>query len=385
MRLPTWDELHQAFALFGLLAFAGFSVAFIWFAVTEQSHILPHRLKTFKQMKSAFRRGNKKHGNLRVAAIYAMRDFVGQGADALEREEIANIMRGGIEEHMHSPSYRMAGEVWCMLEALAAAAPEWEASFLERVIQSEVSSRDRAIFRLAQLRGPDCLEYLVKAADDARVANNVADAIRRLGAAAAKPFVIQRLQAMLGETQNGWAPTAAARAIMALGYAADPALAAHMENFDPWTRLAYRAKIAGLDAPAFIEKLFSAGIVGEDRRRLIKSKTIRKMHDALDAGLGFQAVESFLQSLHSVYAFDTEWHPVPDYTELLAGLSKIASPRIAITAIKVIGGEVSCQLAGQPVCFSPTHMGDWTDLQTVLNGLNAALEKAGLPERFQQF
>jgi hypothetical protein len=378
VRFSTWDGLDLAFALLGFLAFAVFSVVPVPEIVTG----LPCRLKTFKQMKTAFRKGKKTHDNRRVAAIYALRDFAKQGATADQREEIANIVRGGIEEYMHSPSHRMDSEVWCMLETLAAAAPEWEASFLEEVIRSEVSSRDRAISRLVQLRGPDCLEFLVKAADDAGVANYVADAIPKLGAAAAKPFVIQRLRTMLGETQNTWAPSAAARALIALGHAADPALASRVEKFDPWTRFAFRAKIANIDAPALIEKLFSAGIVGEARRHLLNSKIIRKMQKALDAGLGFEVIELFLKKLRSVYAFDTEWDPEPDYCELLTELSQVASPRIAIAGIEAIRGDVSCQVAGHPARFSPTYMGDWTDLRAVLNGLNAALEQAGRPERF---
>src|SRR5262249_33536360 len=87
------------------------------------------------------------------------------------------------------------------------------------------------------------------------------------------------------------------------------------------------------------------------------------------------------------YVFDTEWNPVPDYRELLIELSRIGTPLIQITDIHVrsdreVCQEVTCKVAGQPACFSPRFMGDWTDLEAVLGGLNGGLAAAGRPERF---
>src|SRR5271157_663959 len=86
VRLPTRDELELAFMLCFLLALWG---AMIFAFATEQGHIFPRQLKTFEQMKRAFRRGKNKRDNRRVAAIYAMRDFA-EAANANQREEIAN-------------------------------------------------------------------------------------------------------------------------------------------------------------------------------------------------------------------------------------------------------------------------------------------------------
>ena len=336
MRLPSWNELETTFALFGLTAVAAIGVGFIWALATEPGYVLPRDLKTFKQMKSAFRRGKNRPGNARVSAIYAMKDYAAKSTDAAGREEIAGLMRGGIAEYMRAPSFRMDSEVWCMLETLAAAAPEWEAGFLEEVIGSEVTARNRAIDRLVELRGTGCLEFLTGAAGRAEIAPNIADAIATLGRAAAKPFVIDALRAMLGDTQNPLTPPAAARALIALGLSSDPAIAQQAEKFDPWTAFAYRAKIAGLDAPALAEKLFSSGIVGEDRRHLVTFQSIREMQEALDRGLGFEAVEQFLEKLRSVYSFDTEWDPEPDYCALLAELSEVSAPRVAIERAVVL-------------------------------------------------
>jgi hypothetical protein len=56
---------------------------------------------------------------------------------------------------MHEPDNHPANEVSRMLGALAAAAPLWEAEFLERVAHLKVEgwSRGIAIRRLALLRG----------------------------------------------------------------------------------------------------------------------------------------------------------------------------------------------------------------------------------------
>jgi hypothetical protein len=44
--------------------------------------------------------------------------------------------------------------------------------------------------------------------------------------------------------------------------------------------------------------------------------------------------------------------------------------------------EITCRIAGQPARFNPRSMDDWTDLETVLGGLNAGLAAAGRSQRF---
>jgi hypothetical protein len=78
---------------------------------------------------------------------------------------------------------------------------------------------------------------------------------------------------------------------------------------------------------------------------------------------------------------------VPDYRELLNRLSKIGSSQLRITDIDVqLDGEmcreVNCKIAGHPARFNPEFMGDWTDLEAVLKGLNSGLAAAGRSERF---
>jgi hypothetical protein len=296
------------------------------------------------------------------------------------------VMRDAIAEVMHRADNRTANNVWGMLETLAAAAPAWEADFLEKVARSKVEgwSRGIAIRRIANLRGIASLDLLMALADDPPVADQAAGAVATIGTAAATPSVVARLTRMLGETQNGWAPSAAARALVAIGHATDPDLAAHMDNFDVWTRFAVRVKDAGIDAPALTARLFAAGIVGEDRRAMIEPAMLANMRKAIDAGDGFEAVVDFLQRVRSVYAFDTEWDPVPAYDVLLAQLSEVSSPRLPISDIVVPedGGEVYCRVAGHPARFNPKFMGDWTDLEAMLGGLNNALAEAGRSERF---
>jgi hypothetical protein len=69
---------------------------------------------------------------------------------------------------------------------------------------------------------------------------------------------------------------------------------------------------------------------------------------------------------------------------LLTELSEVSSSRLPIGDIAAPEGvgEVSCTIAGHPVRFNPRHLGDWTDLEAMLGGLNKALADAGRPERF---
>lgn len=390
MQLPTFSnqqlllffvELPFVVMGFGCLVVAGLICKLTvaeWYA-----HKLPQDLKTFSQMKWAFHIGGKED-TCRRSAIHAMRNFAVKGADPSQLEMIAAMMRNAITKELKKSDNLAANRVYQMLETLAAAAPAWEADFLARVARSKLEgwARGAAIQRLAQLRGPDSLEFILMLADDPLVAKEAAEAIGSLGPVAATPAAISRLQRMLGETQNHWAPAAAARALIALNHANDPNLS-DMDKFDPWTRFALRVKVAGLDAAALVEQLFAAGVIGEDRRQSIKPSKIVEMQKALDVGAGFEAVESFLEHVRSVYPFDTEWNPEPEYNVLLAELSQISSPRLPIAEIVVQqGGEVRCKVAGRPARFNPVYRGDWTDLEAVLSGLNDALAAAGLPERF---
>jgi hypothetical protein len=350
--------------------------------------MLPRRLQTFPQMRRAFilYRRSRDFRNWPHSAVFAMRRFAEQGADPAQREEIAALMRDAIAGMMHKTDNRTANKVRQMLETLAASAPSWEADFLERVARSKVEgwSRGFAMRRLADLRGVTSLDILIALADERPVTDQVAYAIASIGPAAATPAVVARLSQILGDTQNGWAPSAAARALIAIGHGAEPNLMVHIDKFDVWTRFAVRVKAAGIDASALIEWLLAAGIIGEDRRTMIEPSMIAGMQRAIDAGDAFIAVVQFLEQVRSVYNFDTEWDPVPAYGALLAQLSEISSPRLPITNIVAPedGGEVSCRVAGHSARFNPKFMGDWTDLQAVLGGLNDALAEAGRSERF---
>lgn len=388
MRLPTSDELLLWVPFY--LAVALFASPGLYLMYRQwQEFTLPKRLKTFKQMRRAFVAGGIETDVVdrrRDSAMFAMREFAKQSADPTQREKIATLMRNGIARVMHKADNRTANNVWRMLETLAAAAPTWEAEFLETVARSKVEgwSRGAAIRRLASLRGVASLDLLLALTDDPVVAHETASAIASIGTAAATPDVVARLNRMLGETQNGWAPAMAARALIAIGHATDPNLTKHSDSFDVWTRFAVRVKAAGIDALALTERLFDAGIVGEDRRTMMKPDMLADIQKAIDAGDGFRAVVDFLERVRSVYGFDTEWNPVPAYDAILAELSEVSSPRLPIsdTVVREDGGEVSCRVAGHPARFSPKFMGDWTDLEAMLGGLNNALAQAGHSGRF---
>lgn len=367
----------------------GFVIWAIWNNHAERT--VARDLKTFAAMKRAFRWGSKtnRSDNRRPAAIDAMEDFARKEADAAQRAEIALLMRGAISKAMRKTDHRADNHVSQMLAAVAAAAPSWEADFLEQVVCSRLDAGQRldAIARYAKLRGRASLEVLLQLADDAPVAHVVAEAIGRLGKQAATPEVLSRLERMLDESQNEWAPSTAARALISFGEAASPVLVRNLKKFDPWTAFTVRIKTAGIDAAALIEQLFRAGVLDDDRRSLIKPSMITKMQKTLDMGDGFEAVTKFLWRVRAIYSFDYERYPAPDYALLLRRLSRIGNPRVAISAIDVqmdgeVCREVNCTVAGQPARFSPHYMGYCVDLEALLRGLNDGLAAAGIPERF---
>jgi len=391
--LPTDDPfLFWVYLIFWTLYVLIVFLPFILMWRQERAEQIRTRdLKTLAAMKRAFRWGSKtSHTDYRrPAAIYAMEGFAKKEADAAQRAEIALLMRGAISRVMHNSDHRADNYVSQMLATLAAAAPFWEADFLEQVVRSRLDGGERlgAIERFAKLRGRASLEVLLQLADDAPVAHVVAEAIGRLGKQAATPEVLSRLERMLDETQNHRAPSTAARTLISFGEAASPVLVRNLKKFDPWTAFTVRVKTAGIDAAALIERLFIAGILDDDRRGLIKPSMITKMQKALDAGDGFEAVTKFLWRVRAIHTFDMEWYPVPDYAVLLRRLTRIGGSRVKITAIRVqMDGEacreVDCTIAGQPARFAPEFWGNLVDLEVVLRGLNDSLAAAGLRERF---
>jgi hypothetical protein len=256
-------------------------------------------------MKRAFRTGSttKAVDGRRSSAVFAMREFAEEGADPAERETIGLMMRDAISEVLHQSDNRTANDANRMLETLAAAAQSWEADFLAEVSRSKLEGwvRGNAIERLVRLQGRGSLQLLLVLADDPPVAHAVAAALARLGPRNVPPEALARLERMLDETQNQWAPSAAARALIALGHAASPALAEHLDSFDPWTAVAVRVKAAGIDASALIDRLFAAGIIDDDRRKFLKPSMIAKMQKALNTGDGFKAIVTFLQRMRAVY------------------------------------------------------------------------------------
>lgn len=391
-KLPTDDPFFfWVYLIFWtLFVFIVFLPFILMWRRERAEQIRTRDLKTLAAMKRAFRWGSKtSHTDYRrPAAIYAMEGFAKKEADAAQRAEIALLMRGAISRVMHNSDHR-DNYVSQMIATLAAAAPIWEADFLEQVVRSRLDGGERlgAIERFSKLRGRASLEVLLQLADDAPVAHVVAEAIGRLGKQAATPEVLCRLERMLDETQNQRAPSTAARALISFGEAASPVLVRNLKKFDPWTSFTVRVKTAGIDAAALIERLFIAGILDEDRRSLIKPSMITKMQKALDVGDGFEAVTKFLWRVRAIYTFDMEWYPVPDYAVLLRRLTRIGGSRVKITAIRVqMDGEacreVDFTIAGQPARFATEFWGNFVDLEAVLRGLNDGLAAAGLRERF---
>lgn len=257
---PFFSWVHLIFwTFYVLIVFLPFIL--MW-RQERAEQIRTRDLKTLAAMKRAFRWGSKtSHTDYRrPAAIDAMEGFAKKEADAAQRAEIARLMRGAISRVMHNSDHRADNYVSQMLATLAAAAPSWEADFLEQVVRSRLDGGERlgAIERFAKLRGRASLEVLLQLADDAPVAHVVAEAIGRLGKQAATPEVLSRLERMLDETQNQWVPSAAARALISFGEAASPVLVRNLKKFDPWTAFTVRVKTAGIDAAALIERLFIA-------------------------------------------------------------------------------------------------------------------------------
>ena len=251
--------------------------------------------KTFFQMKWAFRIGMD---DGRYWSVLAMERFAKSGASQAERESIAMMMRGRIAKKMKKADIVTVNRVCRMLETLAAAAPGWEADFLVKVARSKAHAMTRgaAIRRIVKLRRVGSLDLLMTLADDPQVAADVAGAIASIGSAAATHGVIARLKQMLGESQlrGGWGPSEAARALIAIGQATDPDLVTHIHEFDIWTRFVVRVKCAGLDASTLTALLFRAGIVGEDRRPMIKGSMLAKMEKAIEpATASTQSLISF--------------------------------------------------------------------------------------------
>lgn len=379
----SWDAIAVTVAVVAPL--------FYWAIRRPPKDTRPQDLTSFVRVKKAFNSGSLTDWkDSRVtSAAFVMKRFAADGASPAQREEIANLVRQKIEILITRSDNQSDNLVNCLLGSLSAAAPPWEADLLESITKSCLGglARGHAIKRLVKIRGTACLDLLLELADDPVIAPEIAEAIGRVSRKGPRPEALTTLRTMLNDRRNTWTPSAAARALISLGLSDDPAIAEHLDDFDPWMAFAFRVKASGMDARPVIERFLSAQIIDAHTEKLIKPAVINKLQKALDKGDGYSAIHSFLQRTRAACLFETKSGGAPDYGQVLSDLSKTFSRRLLISEIDPLVydencREITCKVDGLQTRLNPKPMGKYIDLEAVLNGLNASLATAGKGERF---
>lgn len=351
----------------------------------------PQDLTSFASLKKAFNSGSLTdwRDSHVTSAISVMEQFAADSASLEQREEIANLVRQKIELLMTRSDNHSDNLVYRLLKPLSAAAPPWETDLLERITKSCLGSlaRGDAVKRLVKICGAACLDLLLELAGDPAIAPSVAEAIGRASRKETRPEVPTTLLTMLNDRRNSRTPSAAARALISLGLYTNPAIAEHLNEFDPWTAFAFRVKASGMDARSVIDRLLAARVVDAHHAKLVKPAVINKLQKALDAGDGFGGIHSVLHSTRSACIFETKSGGAPDYGQVLSDLSKAFSRRLLISEIEPPFydencREITCKVDGLQTRLNPKPIGKYVDLETVLNGINASLAAAGQDERF---
>jgi hypothetical protein len=346
----------------------------------------PQRVRSLKNpeaVKALFKMYDGKHGKRYWAAV-RLRELA--ESDPALREDIAQFARKAISPLLTGGENRPINELDQLLRVLETAQPAWEAQFLESVASSQAERwvRTRALERIAELRGADALTILLQSLDDPKLAASAARVIASLGPSAATPQTADRLRRLISDTLDRITASNAAQALIAIGHGKDPVFATDSAKILQWTQFAISLKASDIDADGLVELLFTTGLIGEDRRGEIGDESLALRY-AVDREGAFSAMVAFLVETRSAANFDAESATVPpDYNDLIAELTEIASPRLDITDAVFDESQMTLtlQLFGRTVTIVPKFMGDWFDVEAVLAGLNEAIIAAGRSERF---
>jgi HEAT repeat protein len=330
----------------------------------------------------------------RYFAIGSLKDLAKSHDEGL-RQDIARFAARQIETQLDHDDNTTANEVWNLLAVIEAAAPSWEAMFLETVIASRLMAwpRGAALGRLAKLQGIAILPRLSVTLDDPELTPYALHALGDLGRQAATADTIEGIRRLIIDTDSARIATAAADALTALGHGDDPVLVKYAAKLDPWSRFAVSVRVKNVGADAFLALLQDAGVIDGARLAEAGTETLETFRAAWRARKEGTALSELLMRSQAVHWFDTENDRVPpNYVELLTRFAELARSRFNIEKISMRGTdedgreatqhEIWLLFDGRPVRILVKDLGDWFDVGGLLGQLNTEIAASGKPDRF---
>jgi hypothetical protein len=323
---------------------------------------------------------NDFHG--RYWAVLALGGFA-RNPDPALRAEVAAFAREELRAILNRDDNEAANEASNLMRAIGALAPPWEADALQEVLASKLTwARGSALHGLVKLEGASAAPRILAALHDPALQPTALTVIADRGAVFAGPELAERLRALLRDTRAAAPLEAAVNALVAIGHANDPAIAAVVDRLEPLTRFEVVTRAKGVDADQMIDCLAKAALLPTPDN--VDRDAFRRAWVGPHAS---RAVFELLETRGRLHIFDAENDQVPpDYAELVGQLAALARGDFTIGTARLIKGgrgyTLHLSLAGQDGRIELEDRGDWFDVEALLDGLNKMLANTATSLRY---
>jgi HEAT repeat protein len=281
-------------------------------------------------------------------------------------------------------------DVWQCLKAVRAAAPPGEAVFLSEVLKSNLSGRDRgaALIRLAELEGEPGVDRLCKALQDAILRNSAAEGLATLARGANSARAREVLIVALTTESDASMRTGLVKALLSISDGKDlEGFSQHLQQPDPFVEMSVHWVISNTGPSRVAERLAQAGIIAT-----VPAEELKKYENSWTKERNAMGIVSgIFHAAGKLWAIDRRSTFAADYVAFISKLGGLCHGVVAITdasQVRDSGGEdqyrVRFVAGAQAFSFLIKNHGRWYDMDTVLSGVNSALETLGVRERFIQ-
>lgn len=327
----------------------------------------------------------------RYFAVNALRDLAYSPEPEVVAEARSLALRE-IDARLGCAGYRAANDVSRLFDVLEQLPPAEQKPVLERVVGSRLEGwvRGLALERLAKLEDCAALPRLLSALDDAALRRSAIKTIGSLGATAASPAVMERLESLFVTAEHPEDAAVLFDAFVALGKVDDPAVTAQMAKLDPWRRFTLRSRALGMTLDQLIARLVDAAILDSALVEGLSAEDREEIAKCWRSGDAEAALCEALLRCKGLLWFDTEDAYVPpDYAALLAELAEIGGRRVRLECAHLESSDdnapehqLTLLINGLPARLPLRNAGDWIDVTGLIDGLNAELARQGEACRF---
>jgi hypothetical protein len=318
--------------------------------------------------------------------ITSLAKFV-RAASPPAQSRAADLLVRYVQHHAETPGNSMTNLLAMAMGAISNTRHPLTEETLERVLNATVDDwrRGTALELLSQVRKGEELDRLRRSLTDPKLRSSAARGIAEVARDSADPLLLDGLFAALDEEERSTRELV--EALLQVDQGTARSLLSYASRLDPYDTMRVRWIIDGLTPDDAVTQLVEAEVIEPPSEELQRELRVEWEED-LKAGA---IVHRLLGESGRLLWFDAEASMVPpDYVTLLRRFRECGLPTFDASAFwqhtSDQTGESTVQflLAEQVHTFLARDIGDWYDVEAVMQGINGALEELGVTHRFIQ-